>query len=186
MLNLNHIADAIPVSLNGHAYSIRLEPICTTVKRDTKPWTFACSSEADRQAWLEAIQSRLRNRILPPDYYHAITYEPRPCSKKSGPAASLSRRRGIVLPPIIVANTTTATTRATPAQESPSLTPCFSCSDISSVAGQQQYQPHLLLTPPDTCFQEDRSRVPHIDNKPSSSPEASPTFLMYRGRFHLY
>lgn len=135
--------------------------------------------------------------------YHAITHDdciPRPRPRKMGPAPSLSRRRGIVLPPIII-------------QESPfyesggSLCLSSSPSDLSSCSSLSSYGAdsthHGLTTPlhPPPTHQSHLPRVlnegynntataglrsmPSLAKLKIKDEDASPSFLHYKERFHL-
>ncbi|KAI7882413.1 PH-domain-containing protein [Lichtheimia hyalospora FSU 10163] len=142
--------------------------------------------------------------ILSEPQYHAITHNeciPRPRPRKMGPAPSLSRRRGIVLPPIIIQDS--------PFYESGSL--CLSSpSDISSCSSLSSYGVenghHGLTTPlhppphqshmPRVLDQGDSNNNQHTEaaglrSMPSlaklkiKDEDASPSFLHYKERFHL-
>lgn len=88
--------------------------------------------------------------------YHAITTAPTP-RKLSGPPPSLSRRRGILLAPIIVDSL---------------LSDNAACSSSSSSS--------LIQTPSTSNISSDSKADGNSDNS-----QISPTFLMYKERFHL-
>ncbi|KAJ8662264.1 hypothetical protein O0I10_001957 [Lichtheimia ornata] len=138
--------------------------------------------------------------------YHAITHDdciPRPRPRKMGPAPSLSRRRGIVLPPIIIQDS--------PFYESGSLCLSSSPSDISSCSSLSSYGVdntyNGLTTPlhPPPPHQHHLSRMlnegdksdkhhtataglrsmPSLAKLKVQDEDASPSFLHYKERFHL-
>ncbi|KAG2217333.1 hypothetical protein INT45_010782 [Circinella minor] len=56
VLNLKNVKRIIQLELSNRSFCIRLEPYSTAEKN---PWTLACSSQADLEAWIYALQKRL-------------------------------------------------------------------------------------------------------------------------------
>ena len=56
MLDLKSVDEIIQLALPNHSFCIRLEPRSTAKSR---PWTLACSSQADLETWICALQKRL-------------------------------------------------------------------------------------------------------------------------------
>ncbi|KAI7852164.1 hypothetical protein BDC45DRAFT_514482 [Circinella umbellata] len=56
VLNLRNVKRIIRLELPNRSFCIRLEPDSTAEKN---PWTLACSSQADLETWIYALQKRL-------------------------------------------------------------------------------------------------------------------------------
>ncbi|KAI7852162.1 hypothetical protein BDC45DRAFT_607649 [Circinella umbellata] len=56
ILDLKNVSKITQLALPNHSFCIRLEPSST---QKSKPWTLACSSQADLEAWTCALQKRL-------------------------------------------------------------------------------------------------------------------------------
>lgn len=203
----------------GHSHCLRLEPVAGHIK----PWTFACQSLVDLEAWQYSLQNRLNKlalhlpppslkavasvddvcSTLPPSYtssiticsdasspYHALTTPDnsstscfsatsvvsRPRTRRAGPPPSLSHRRGIVLPPLLL--------------DKSNLDSFLSCSTLSPStlsSSCSNHTPPCLATPPSATTTVDQERKFSLGCLcgETNEGEQSPTFLQYKRQFQL-
>ncbi|KAI8137492.1 hypothetical protein BJV82DRAFT_674712 [Fennellomyces sp. T-0311] len=212
VLSLHGVREVIQMALPNHSFCLRLEPRSTKIK----PWTLACASQVDLETWMNALQKRLVRTPTPDmigekkrrptnswfsqpsldstplfdqEYYHAITTSPpvvQPRVRKN-PPHSLSRRRGVVLPPLTI---TSYDEYLSPITCSDITCSDITCSDISS--GDLMFPTPPPLSSNTIVDDEedlvDRGRslsAPAIFQKRMDDGETSPTFLLYKERFRL-
>lgn len=187
-------------SSSSRPYCFRLEPI---IKQGNRPLTLACESAEEMASWVEAIRSRLLpSPSSSPVYNKTISTLDNNTNKRQ---ASLTRRRGVFLSPIMVhplddmpglwdvvqpgdyaaaapssPSILSSPTTITLAQLSPPVlfTPCnkYESPTIFTYRQHKQHPSSGLLAPPS------RPRSP---SAVSCSSPYSPTFIEYKERFNL-
>ncbi|KAI9314509.1 hypothetical protein BX666DRAFT_1967436 [Dichotomocladium elegans] len=126
-------------------------------------------------------------------FYHAITHDEcilRPRPRKAGPAPSLSRRRGIVLPPIIIESSPfqLAPTESDDGASTPIMSDSSSSTLAASPSGGLLTAAPLPPHPLPRIASDDRGlqSLPSLCWPKKEEAEISPSFLYYKERFHLF
>ncbi|KAG2208218.1 hypothetical protein INT47_006073 [Mucor saturninus] len=196
-INLRDISKVIITeSVNRH-YCFKLEPTLyyqnkhlATIKTHKKIWTMQCKTEYELQSWIAAINLRLSKLCF--DEEDTISTSVRSlsvseqkqqsmCSKTSDssrplkhPAPSISRRRGVILSPLDVCTL-----------------PCLESSDMLSSSSSKGSD---LPSPIRSAANEDDDDMDETMNKRADKltthnayvlNTSSPTFALYKERFHL-
>ncbi|KAJ8658222.1 hypothetical protein O0I10_005904 [Lichtheimia ornata] len=198
VINLEEMCQVVTLtSSSSRPYCFRLEPI---IKQGNRPLTLACESSEEMASWVEAIRSRL----LPSPSNSPIYTKSISTFDSNKRQASLTRRRGVLLSPIMVhplddmpglwdvvrpgdyaaapssPSILSSPTTITLAQPSPPvlLTPCNKHeSPTIFTYRQHKKQPSsgFLVPPP----------PPRSPSAVSCSSPYSPTFIEYKERFNL-
>lgn len=205
-INLRDISKVIITNSTNRQYCLKLEPTLyyqnhhpITVKNQKKIWTMECKTEYDLQAWVTAINLRLsklcfdddimspsiqpfstpeQNRQQPLDSLFRVVTSSTISSgiidssrSLKHPAPSISRRRGVILSPLDVC-----------------AIPCLESSEMlssSSSRGSGLPSPNKLAA----IEEEEETMNRHAEKLTTHNAyvldTSSPTFALYKERFHL-
>ncbi|KAI8149777.1 hypothetical protein BJV82DRAFT_663056 [Fennellomyces sp. T-0311] len=170
VIDLHDVCQAVIItSSSGRPYCFRLEPV---IRQGNRPLTIACHSQEELSSWIVAIRSILSKLKQPYRKRRSVSSTPFAYDNDNDnddeDEESLSRRRGVFIPPLMVH----------PLDELPT-TVMVQSPPLSDTSTEEEVEAELAF-----LAEQRQNAITNGDRRKFST--CSPTFLLYQERFHLY